>query len=172
VVKRLPELSPAERQKALDALQAEYGGADSSPVLPPGDLELGPYLGLAPTDQARLIVRHFVGALIAADASSLLGHCGFPFYLEDRRVDRPEDLRQDWVKSLRSKRTDLLVLFGVEVLSPAEMEKKYGSPPRRLGAWAWRTPGSLLAVANLSGHAVVLLLRPMGATWQVVAYHD
>lgn len=171
-VKRLPELTPPERQKALDALQAEFGGAESSPVLPPGDLELGPYLGLPPADQARVTARHFVGALIAADASGLLAHCGFPFHLEDHRVDRAEDLRADWIRSLKAKRTDLLMLLDLEVLTPAEMEKKHGPPPRRLASWSWRAPGALLAVANLSGHAVVLLLRPMGAAWQVVAYHD
>jgi hypothetical protein len=171
-LKKLGELPPAEQPKALEALRAEHGGLDSNPVLPPADLDLARYLGLAPVDQARVTARHFVADLIAADASGLLAHCGFPFFLEDLRVDRPEELRALWARSLKSKRTDLLAFLDLEVLTPAEMEKKYGPPPRRLGGWGWRAPGALLAVANLSGHAAVLLLRPAGAAWQVVGYHD
>jgi hypothetical protein len=172
VLRKLDELAPTERQKALDSLRSEYGKVESNPVLPPEDVDLGRYLALAAADQARVTARHFVSDLLAADASGLLAHCGLPFFLEDRRVDRTEDLRQDWVRSLKSKRTDLLALHDLEILSPQEMEKRHGPPPRRLAAWGWKSPGVVLAVAHLSGHAVVLLLRPVGAAWQVVGYHD
>jgi len=102
----------------------------------------------------------------------MLAHCGLPFMLEDRRIDRADELRSEWVKNLRAKRTDLLVLYDVELLTPPEMEKKYGAPPRRLSGWSWRSANTSLAVGNLSGHAMVLLLRPVGAAWQIVGFHD
>lgn len=171
-IKRLGELPQPERDKLVAQLRKEYGASDINPILPPGDLDLQRFSELSAVDQARVTARHFFTDLIAADTPGMLAHCGLPFMMEDRRIDRAEDLRSDWVKSLRSKRTDLLVLYDVEVLSPAEMEKKYGTPPRRLSSWGWRGANAYLAVGNLSGHAMVLLLRPVGAAWQIVGFHD
>ena len=77
-----------------------------------------------------------------------------------------------WTRSLRSRRTDLLKLYSVEILTPAEMEKKYGKPPARLSAWPLKSGTTFVAVANLSGHAAIVLLRQAGAAWQVVGFHD
>ena len=103
----------------------------------------------------------------------MLAHCGLPFWVEDRRIDRPDDLRGIWQKSVRTHRTDLLKLYDLEILTPQEMEKKYGLPPRRLQGWNWRASGvGYFAIANLSGHATVVMLKSVGAAWQVIAYHD
>lgn len=171
-IKRLKDLPPAERQKVADQLRREFGSSDVNPILPPGDLDLDRYTDLPSIDQARVTARHFFNDLIAADTPGMLAHCGLPFMLEDRRIDRADELRADWARSLRAKRTDLLVLYDIELLTPAEMEKKYGPPPRRLSSWSWRAPNAFVAVANLSGHAAVLLLRPVGAAWQIVGFHD
>ena len=171
-IKRLKELSPGERLKLIEHLHKEFGLNEVNPVLPPSDLDLDHYADLPSIDQAKVTARHFFTALIAADSPGMLAHCGLPFMMEDRRIERGEELRGDWTKSLRAKRTDLLVLYDVEILTPAEMEKKYGPPPRRLSSWSWRGANTYLAVGNLSGRAMVLLLRPAGAAWQVVAFHD
>ena len=85
----------------------------------------------------------------------------------------PDELHKEWLKNLRSKRTDLLTLYDVEVLTAAEMEKKYGRPPARLNAMPWKAPKTLIAIGNLSGHAAVAIFRlhPTGR-WQLVGYHD
>lgn len=171
-LKRIKELPPAERQKAAEQLRKEFGNADVNPILPPGDLDLDRYADLPSVDQARVTARHFFSDLIAADSQGMLAHCGLPFAMEDRRIDRADELRAEWIKSLRAKRTDLLVLYDIELLTPAEMEKKFGPPPRRLSSWSWRAPNTYLAVANLSGHAAVLLLKPVGAAWQIIGFHD
>lgn len=171
-IKRLRDLPQPERDKLVEQLRNEYGSSDVNPLLPPGDLDLQRFSELPAVDQARVTARHFFTDLIAADTPGMLAHCGLPFMMEDRRIDRAEDLRSDWVKNLRAKRTDLLVLYDVEILSPAEMEKKYGPPPRRLSSWSWRGANAYLAVGNLSGHAMVLLLKPVGAAWQIVGFHD
>ena len=172
LLKRLPEMSLEDRTKAIAQIQKQYGSAEANPVLPPVDMDLEKYAELPAVDQARVSARHFFTDLINADPTAILAHCGFPFMLEDRRVDRPDELRADWVKSLHSKRTDLLKLYDLEVLTPQEMVKKFGAPPRRLSSWGFRAPNTFVGVANLSGHAAVVVLKQVGAAWQVVAYHD
>jgi hypothetical protein len=170
LLKKWPELKPEERLAAIEQVRKQMGVGN--PVLPPADFDFGGYAGLSPADQARVTARHFFIDLVGGETSGLVAHCGFPFFMEDRRFERPDELRSEWGKNLRTKRTDLLKLYDVEVLTPAEMEKKYGAPPRRLSAWGWRGQGTFLAVGNVSGHAVVIMLKQVGAAWQVVAYSD
>jgi hypothetical protein len=172
LIAKLPNMKPDERLAAVQALAKQFGAAESSPVLPTEDIDLEKYLGLAPADQAQVVARGFFLDLIAAETGKLVARSGYPFFMETRRIDRPDDLRTQWGKSLRSRRTDLLKLYSVEVFLPADMEKKYGKPPARLSAWNWRSPNTYVAVGNLSGHATVLLLHQAGAAWQVIGFHD
>ena len=123
-------------------------------------------------EQVRTMARMFMTQLIAGDARGVTQLAGFPFQLEDRKLTTPEELHREWLKNLRPKRTDLLSLYDVEILSPSEMEKKYGRPPARVAALPWRAPNTYVAVANVSGHAAVLVLRQYGVNWQVVGYTD
>jgi hypothetical protein len=169
---RLPSMKPEERMAALEAISKQYGQVDSNPVLPGVDVDLDRYLGLEPAQQAQVVARGFFVDLIAADTGRLVARSGFPFFMEAKRIDRAEDLRTQWGKSLRSRRADLLKLYSVDVFLPQDMEKKYGKPPQRLNGWNWRSPNTYVAVGNLSGHATVLLLHQAGAAWQVVGFHD
>ena len=55
----------------------------------------------------------------------------------------------------------------------AEMEKKYGKPPARLGFSNLKDPDIYAAVGNLSGHAAVLLFRaPKDGQAKAFAYTD
>jgi hypothetical protein len=172
-LKQYGTMSAVEREGTAAQLERQFGSAEANPVMPPKELDFGKYLELSAIDQARVSARHFFEDVLVADSAGMLAHCGFPFMLEDRRVDRPDDLRGIWQKALRTHRTDLLRLYDVEILTPQEMEKKYGTPPRRLQSWNWRGGGvGYLAVGNLSGHAAVIMLKQVGAAWQVVGYHD
>jgi hypothetical protein len=127
----------------------------------------------AETQLAMKTARAFFTDLIQGDARRLVGEdCGLPFYVEDRKFSGGEELLQEWLKNLRDKRTDLLTLYGIEVLTPQEMEKKYGKPPARLANVPWKLPHTLIAVANLSGHAAVVILTAEVQGWRVVGYHD
>jgi hypothetical protein len=172
LMQKLPSMKPEERAAALDAITRQFGPADSNPVLPAADVDLDRYLGLQPSEQVEVVARGFFMDLIGGDTARLVARAGFPFFMEARRVDRAEDLKTQWGKSLRSRRTDLLKLYSVEVFLPADMEKKYGKPPQRLNAWNWRSPNTYVAVGNLSGHATVVLLHQAGAAWQVIGFHD
>jgi hypothetical protein len=172
IIAKMPNMKPEERVAALEQLTKLFGNAETNPVLPDVDVDLDKYLGLKLEEQAEVVARGFFNALIAADTGKLVARAGYPFYLEARRVDRPEELRTQLGKSLRTRRADLLKLFSVEVFLPADMEKKYGKPPARLSSWAWRQPNTYVAVGNLSGHATIVLLHQVGAAWQVIGFHD
>lgn len=111
--------------------------------------------------------------LLAGDARRASLELLYPFQLEDKRYATPEELVAAWVKQLRAKRTDLVTLYDIEVLSLAEMEKKYGKPPARLGLGTLKEPDFYVAVGNLSGHAAILLFRaPLSGPPKAFAYTD
>lgn len=169
---KLKELTGTERDKAVEDLRKKSEAIVGSPVLPPRDFNFEDYSSLSEPDQALVVARSFFEALVSGDAGKVVDYAGVPFMLEDRRIDRPSELRSTWARHLRSKRTDLITLYGVEVLTAAEMEKKYGQPPARLKGWPWRQGQQFVAVANLSGRAAIVVMKAAGATWQVIAYHD
>lgn len=124
-------------------------------------------------DQVKSEARFILENLITGDARRAAGELAYPFQLEDKKYNTPEELVAAWVKQLRTKRTDLMNLYDIEVLSMAEMEKKYGKPPARLGLSSSKDPDLYLAVGNLSGHAAILLFRaPIGAPPKAFAYTD
>src|SRR6218665_732851 len=123
---------------------------------------------LAIRDDAQFVINY----LLTGDVRSIVSMIAFPFQLEERRFDAPEPRVVTWVKQLRDKRTDLITLYDIEVLPYADFEKKYGRPPARLGATVPRGVGGYAAVANLSGHAAVLLYRPSLEGWRAFAYTD
>ncbi len=170
---KLKELTGTERDKAIEDIRKKSEALVGSPVLPPRDFNFEDYYSLSEPDQALVVARSFFDALVSGDAGKVVDYAGVPFMLEDRRIDRPSELRSTWARHLRSKRTDLITLYGVEVLTATEMEKKYGQPPARLKSWPWRqSQQQYVAVANLSGRAAIIVMKAAGATWQVIAYHD
>ena len=130
------------------------------------------YAELPEVDQVKYSAREFFTQLLAGDARALVNSCAFPFQLEERRLQNSDELFQEWLRNLRAKRTDLVTLYDIEVLSPADMEKKYGKPPNRLQNMPWRNAKTYVAIANLSGHAAVAVLRQTGPGWAVVGYAD
>jgi len=123
--------------------------------------------------QVKSEARFILESLITGDARRAAVELLYPFQLEDKRYNTPEELVAAWVKQLRVKRTDLMTLYDIEVLSLPEMEKKYGKPPARLGIGSLKDPDLYVAVGNLSGHAAVLIFRaPVGAPPKAFAYTD
>lgn len=171
-LQKIKTMTPEERVKALQDLQKAFGGVETNPVLPTDDIDLEKYISLPIEQQIEVVARGFFTDLVAGDTNRLMLRAGYPFFAEARRFDRPEELRAHLGKALRSRRADLLKLYSIEVLTAADMEKKYGKPPARLNGWNLRASNTYLAVGNLSGHATVLLLRQAGAAWQVVGFHD
>lgn len=132
-----------------------------------------PKPSLSDTEVVAIRARAFFAALLAGDAGPLVKQAELPFLLEDRRLSSGETLKAEWLRELRAKRTDLLALKGLEILTPDEMEKRFGKPPARLSSWPLRSGKTLVAVANISGRAAIALYHHWGGDeWRVVAYHD
>jgi hypothetical protein len=144
--------------------------AEEAPT--PTARETAPQAGRDAQAAIRREAHFLIDYLLTGDVRGAAGHLTYPFQLEERRFDAPEPLVATWVKELRNKRTDLVTLYDIEVLSYAELEKKYGKPPARLGAIIPRGTEVYAAVANLSGHAAVILYRQAEEGWRAFAYTD
>ena len=171
-LERIRNLPPGEMGDAMEKFRKDYSNA----VVPPGAGKPAeaekPAVPLTEAQQVREAARLYLNSMLAGDARSLVLASAYPFQLEDRRLEQPDELHKEWLKNLRSKRTDRLTLYDVEVLTPAEMLKKYGKPPTRLSGLQWQAPKTWLAVANLSGHASVVVVKQVAGDWYVVGYHD
>lgn len=162
-----PAPRPLPRTTTPTTPSASGASAEPERPLPPPQAQYG---------SAQETIRHDAHALLllllAGDARAAAPRLSYPFQLEERRFDTPEPLVAAWVKALRARRTDLVTLYDIEVLPLAEMEKKYGKAPARLGAFVPRGADVYAAVANLSGHAAVLLYRQSSGDWRPFAYTD
>lgn len=119
-------------------------------------------------DDARFLFQ----SLITGDVRSASNELFYPFQLEDKRFASAEELVAAWVKQLRLKRTDLVTLYDIEVLPLAEMEKKYGKAPARLGMDLRNEKDLWAAVGNLSGRPGIFLFRPYRDEYRAFAYTD
>jgi hypothetical protein len=147
--------------------------AEPAQAAPPAAKEEKPDPEAEDRHHVRSIAKFLFQNLILGDVRSIAGyHLLYPFQLEDKRYATGEELVTAWVKELRLKRTDLITLYDIEVLNFAEMEKKYGKPPARLGLNLTGIQGGYAAVANLSGRAAIFLFRPAPDGWRAFAYTD
>lgn len=177
---RIRKLPPTEMSEAMDdfrrkfptaeALRASREADDAADVVATDPAKV---TRLTEAEQVKYYARAAFNSIISGDARSLVLQSAYPFQLEDRRLEMPDELHKEWLKNLRSKRTDLLTLYDVEVLTPPQMEKKYGRPPARLKGLPWNAPRTMIAVGNLSGHAAVAVFHSANnGVWQMVGYHD
>ncbi|MCE9671430.1 hypothetical protein LY474_26855 [Myxococcus stipitatus] len=123
-------------------------------------------------EDIRISARLLFQLLLSGDVRNVANELFYPFQLEDKRYATPEELVATWVKQLRMKRTDLVSLYDVEVLTLEEMEKKYGKAPARLALDLRGQKDLWVAVGNLSGHAGVFVYRPYGGEYRAFAYTD
>lgn len=173
---RIRRLPPSEMGEAMEEFRRKFPSAGNpnpkAPTAPAEPASEEKVLALTDAEQVRYYARAAFNNIISGDARGLVLGAGYPFQLEDRKLEMPDELHKEWLKNLRSKRTDLLTLYDIEVLTPAEMEKKYGRPPARLNGMPWKNAHTLIAVGNLSGHAAIAVFRSSEGAWQMVGYHD
>jgi len=186
-----PAAAPAEKPARRSRAPKQEAAPESPPPAPaaqaPAPVAAPPAQAPAPVPAAlaaldpetskredvREEARYLLSSLLSGDVRSIAPSLSYPFQLEERRFDTPESLVVTWIKQLRQKRTDLITLYDIEVLPYAELEKKYGKPPARLGAVVPRGSGDVYAaVANLSGRAAIILYRDTVEGWSAFAYTD
>ncbi len=177
-LERIRKLPPNEASDAMQDIARKFPHTDAKGTTPDHEHPENPNLMLTmgtmtEPEQVKYAARMVFNSIIAGDARGLVLQSAYPFQLEDRRLEMPDELHKEWLKNLRTKRTDLLTIYDIEVLSPAEMEKKYGRPPARLAALPWKAPRTMIAVGNISGHAAIAVFRgSVSGRWQLVGYHD
>jgi len=116
--------------------------------------------------------RTYFADLLAQRIPEVVEQSEIPFYLEGRRVGSRGELASKWTQNLADKRLDLLALYGIEILTPSEMLKRYGDPPSRLSTLPWRRPRTYLAVANISGRPTIAVFHRSAAGWRVAGFTD
>jgi hypothetical protein len=161
------EPSATPEAKVPPAAPAPAAAPAPVPVKPP------PAPKVSEPELVKRYAHVFFAHLLLGDPKSVVGLSALPFQLEGRVVGTPDELLEAWVRTLREKRLDELTLYGIEILTPADMEKKYGKPPGRLGSFPWKAPRSYVSVANISGRAAVAVFKEVpGGGWAAIAFHD
>jgi len=178
----LPSVEEAMKQAALAEQKLREAQARPAPAIPAAADHGHSHDRMAaaraqenetPEQTVARIARVAFTKFISGDASYLVRGAGYPFYLDGRRFDEREPLFRELLQQLRARRTDLLSVDAVEVLTPEQMEKKHGKPPARLASLPWRGPNTWIAVGNLSGVPVVAIFQQNPRFgWQLVAFTD
>jgi hypothetical protein len=123
-----------------------------------------------PEDDLTLVARQFFGKLLKRDITGATAFCKTPFFFEGKAVNTPEEVRKRWAGAVSSRAVERIVLYGIDVLTPEEMAKKYGDAPSKLTGWPMK--GGMITVANLSGQAAVVLWKKNNNVWSAIGYHD
>lgn len=160
---------------ALSCALSTAAGAQSDDARPPAAIAPKPAAAVQnpARDAVERAARELFLALLSGNARAVAEASAVPFHLEGERISDEDALVEEWLRHLRTRRVDLLVLYGIEVLTPEEMERTYGAPPARLGSLPWRGKDTYIAVANLSGRGAVTIFREVKrGEFRLVGYHD
>jgi hypothetical protein len=151
---------PAEAAKPAEAVPR----APSSHPTPPAVAPAG-------TDAALLdAVSRFFGALREGDAAGIAAASTAPFRLEAEDLRGTWEVRRRFGEILASRPLAHVPLYGIELLTAAEMKARHGAPPARLGALPLE--GAHVAIANFGGKAVVAVFRAEGKAFRAVAFTE
>ena len=107
-LERIKKLPPNEMSDALEQLRHNVPGpgapAMTDPSLEPKEEPLAKgWWELSEPEQVKYQARIFFNDVIAGDARGIVLQSGYPFFLEDRRLELPNELHDEWLKNLRSK---------------------------------------------------------------------
>ena len=156
----LDSLSGALRLVALVVAAADAGVA------------VRPSASSAEQQAVQALARAFFTDLLARRIDGVVEQSELPFYLEGRRIASRDELAAEWTRNLIDKRLDLLTLDGIEILTPSQMQERYGNPPSRLSKLPWRREHTYLAVANISGRAAIAVFHRSASGWRAVGFTD
>ncbi len=123
-----------------------------------------------PDQLLALSSRTFYTALLEKNVEILAQLCKAPFFFEGRAVGTDAEMKARWSNLIGGEPLEGVSLYDIELLSLEEMTQKYGKPPDRLRAWSMQ--GAIFSVANLSGHATVVMWRKFGDKWLALGFHD
>lgn len=157
-----PSSAPAARRPAAAAVTPAPAPVPRprAPAPPPASRDLLLRAALA-----------FADALVRGDAVALADASASRFSFDGGSVDGREAQIRRWREILATRRARSPdVLRDLVLLTAEEATAQLGPPPPRIEGWA--RPGAWLAVADVSGRPVVLLLAPDGGRWAVAGMSD
>jgi hypothetical protein len=121
------------------------------------------------TQVARAALR-FLDALVAGDADALAAACAERFSFDGQVETTREAVLRTWRTHLQRRSGEPAALLDLDLRPSPDAVAHHGPPPARVAALA--RPGSWVAVANVSGRAVVLFLARSAGGWTVAGIHD
>jgi hypothetical protein len=114
-------------------------------------------------------VERLIDALRSRDLETILLYCKAPFFFEGKQLVTEAEVKKRWEVELSSEQ-QRRPLVAIEYFSFDEMVARYGRPPEKLAGWPMRQ--GTIVVANIGGHAVVMLWRKGPRGWECVGLHD
>jgi hypothetical protein len=118
---------------------------------------------------ARAALR-FLDALVAGDPDALTAASAERFSFDGQVETGRDTVRREWRTHLDRRAGRAAALLDLDLRPAADAVARYGPPPARVSSLA--RPGAWVAVANVSGRAVVLFLVRSGGGWTVAGMHD
>jgi hypothetical protein len=112
----------------------------------------------------------FADALVRGDATALGASSAARFSFDGDAVDGREPQVRRWREILGARRAAPAQLRDLRVLPATEAPAALGPPPARIAALL--RPGTWIAIADLSGRAVILFLARDGGRMAVVGMSD
>ncbi len=112
----------------------------------------------------------FARAMLAHDVDGLVALTPAPFSFDGTSAKSVAEVREHWASLLDRHPLTGVRLYGIEVLPFAGMVQRYGPPPARLANLPLRQ--AMVGIANLGGHATLVLWRKRARGWQAFAVSD
>jgi hypothetical protein len=112
--------------------------------------------------------RRFAEAFAAGRAADVAAACAPAFSFDGRVEKGAEAIRARWDEILAGGEAPL-PLLDLAVAPAAEAQARLGKPPRRLAPLL--VPGAWVAVANLGGRPLVVVLARQGGGWAATGAH-
>ncbi len=144
------------------------GGAGAGPT--PAAAAEGRAASVVPERvQVAAAARRFLELLLAGRAVELAAACSPTFSFDGRTSGGAEGVRTRWVEVLAARGGEHAVLLDLAVAPAAEAQAQLGKPPKRIASLL--APGSWVAVANLSGRALVIVFARHAGSWLATGIH-
>jgi ketosteroid isomerase-like protein len=120
--------------------------------------------------QVARVALAFLDALVAGDPDALAAASADRFSFDGEVRAGRDAVRRGWREILSRRPGPTPALLDLELLPAADAVARLGPPPVRVAPLAVR--GTWVAVANVSGRAVILFVSRDGARWAVAGLHD
>jgi hypothetical protein len=161
-----PSPSAASAPPAAATVRSPAPAAAPRPLAPPRP----PADPAAERAGAERAARAFLEALARGDAERLAAGAGARFSFDGALVSGADAIRARWRALLAARAAPPAPLGAVEVLPVAEATARLGPPPARLAAIV--RPGTFVALGDVGGRPVVLVLAREGGRVTVLGMHD